>query len=192
MDDAYLSELARRAQRGDPKSFRFLVESESRRLIALAYRYTRDWEASRDLTQETWIKVFQRLRSYDPGRPFRTWLSAIHRNGCLSYLRRPALAHEHPTSEQDVTRQAPPVKERDPLERLESEELGVRLRAAMARLSESQLRVFTRVDLEQVSQADAARALGMKAATLRTPLHFARKRPARWLRRLQDEPWART
>lgn len=200
MDDALLSELARRAQRGDRMSFRFLVEGETRRLIALAYRYTGDWEASRDLTQETWIRVYQRLLSFDPARSFHSWLGAIHRNGCLSYLRRPSVARELPTSKEglefatvvavkraDLTGDA-----RDPLERVEQEEFRARLCKAMTRLSEKQLQVFTRVDLEQTPQTEAARALGMKPNTLRTTLHFARKRLARWLRNMEDESWAKT
>ena len=72
-------------QGGDRHCFRQLVESYSRRLMSLAYRYTRDWDVSQDLTQDTWIKVFRNLSRFRPGAPFEPWLFTIHRNGCLSH-----------------------------------------------------------------------------------------------------------
>lgn len=192
MDDSRLGELARRALEGDRDCFRFLVESESRRLIAVAYRYTRDWEAARDLCQETWIKVHGRLSSYDPARSFRSWLGAIHRNHCVSYLRKPAVSREQTTSPETLRQIEPAVEERDPLARLQSDEFATRLRAAMRRLSERQLRVFTLVDLEEGSHEQASRILGMKPATLRATLHFARKKLAKGLRGMENEPCARS
>jgi RNA polymerase sigma factor (sigma-70 family) len=62
----------------------------------------------------------------------------------------------------------------------------MRLLEAMADLSESQRQVFARVDLEQMGQLEAAQALGIKPATLRTTLHFARKKLAETLRRMGE------
>jgi DNA-directed RNA polymerase specialized sigma24 family protein len=53
---------------------------------------------------------------------------------------------------------------------------------AMKYLSESQRQIFARVELEQMGQMETAQALGIKPATLRTTLHFARKRLAGILR----------
>jgi len=188
MDDAQLTELARRVQGGDAESFRLLVEGETRRLIAMAYRYTGEWETARDLCQETWLKVDRRLFSYDPERPFRAWLVAIHRNTCVSYLRSAAVRHEQPASDEELARLSPPSAGPDAEERLQAGEFVARLRTAMARLSDSQLRVFTLVDLEQLGQKQAARALEMEPSTLRTTLHFARKRLARTIRRMESSP----
>jgi len=66
MDETKWTELAAATQRGDTESFRELVESATRVLIAIAFRYTQDWESARDLTQETWIKVHRGIRRYDP------------------------------------------------------------------------------------------------------------------------------
>ena len=56
---------------------------------------------------------------------------------------------------------------------------------ALGHLSESQRQVFLRVDLEQGDQKRVAQALGIKFATLRTTLHFARKRVAAALREME-------
>ena len=56
---------------------------------------------------------------------------------------------------------------------------------ALVHLSESQRQVFLRVDLEQGDQKTVAQALGIKSGTLRTTLHFARKRMAAVLREME-------
>ena len=87
-DESKWSELAAATRRGDVASFRILVEGLTRELVATAFRYTRDWHSARDLTQETWIKVYERIDQYREDRPFRPWLRAVHRNGCVSHLRK--------------------------------------------------------------------------------------------------------
>lgn len=182
MDDRQLSALAVSVQRGDRRNFKKLVDALTRTLIAMAYRYTRDWEWARDLTQETWLKVHQRIHSYDPERSFRSWLYAIHRNGCLSHLRKAWVRLEQPAQGEEVGDGRPAVAREDPEEEMMRREFHRQLVAALGTLGESQRQVFVRVDLEGNDQRDVARALGMKHSTLRTTLHFARKRLANVLR----------
>ena len=70
----------------------------------------------------------------------------------------------------------------NPDDDLERKEFHRQLLAALAELSESQRVVFARVDLEQQDQKVVAEELGIKPATVRTTLHFARKRLAQVLR----------
>lgn len=186
MEDYQWTELASAVRRGDRAGFRDLVESATRTLIALAWRYTRDWETARDLTQDTWIKVHRAIESYDPVRSFRAWIYTVHRNTCLSYLRSAAVRHEVATPPDEMADHytaANGATTPDPAERREFME---RLDQALTQLSEGQRDVFTRVHIEHLTQKEAAEALGMSFATLRTTLHFARKRLAGILRRMED------
>ncbi len=186
MDDTELTALAVAFQKGDESSFALLVDALSRSLIAIAYRYSRDWEWARDLTQETWITVYDRIRRYDPARSFRTWVVAVHRNGCLSHLRR-AWVRLETAPGADVI-EGLPVENGggNPEDELERREFHQQLLRALGELSESQRTVFTRVDLEQGDQSVVARDLGMKPTTLRTTLHFARRRLAKVLRQSEE------
>jgi RNA polymerase sigma-70 factor (ECF subfamily) len=188
IDDDRLSSLALAARQGDQSSFRALVDALTRPLIAMAYRYTRDWESAGDICQETWIKVFRGLWRYDPAQPFAPWLFTIHRNGCLNQLRQTALRREVLSVGETNLQLLPRDVADGPEQNLERGEFHDMLRRAMARLTKSQLRVFCMVDLEQMDQMAAARALRMKYATLRTTLHFARKRIARFLRDQEKNP----
>ena len=189
MDEKQLTSLARAFREGDMRGFERIVNTMNRPLIAMAYRYTGEWESARDLSQETFLAVYEKIDAYDPARPFSSWLFAIHRNGCLSYIRRAAFRYEVPTAEFDTRpgTGAAATDTADPPSDFERREFGRRLREAMSCLSPQQLIVFTRIDLEQNDQAEAARALGMNPATLRVTLHNARKRLAAHLRKMETE-----
>ena len=188
VDDRELTALAVAFQGGDEVSFTRLVEGMTRTLIAVAYRYTADWEWARDLTQETWIAVHDRIRRYDPARPFRAWLYAVHRNGCLSHLRRAWVRLETTPGDDAIERAVGASRGGNPESELERRELHERVLAALGELSESQRVVFARTVLEQEDQDSVARDLGIKPATVRTTLHFARKRLANVLRQSEETP----
>ena len=166
---------------GDLNAFQALVQRLTRSLIARAYRYTFDWESARDLTQETWIAVYRQVHRYDPKKPFRAWLFTVHRNRCVSYLRRPIVNEERTIDGRSLESLQSADPAPSPLEDLESREFEERIREALRRLSESQRRVFVLVDLEQGNQEEVAEILNMKYATLRSTLHFARRRLAQLL-----------
>jgi len=186
VEDRDYSALALAHQRGDRESFRLLVESLTRPLIAMAYRYAGDWEWARDLTQETWVKVHQRIQDYNPAKSFRAWLFAIHRNGCLDHLRRAWVRYESAPGEAAIRELSGASSTGNPHDDLERREFHRRLAIALDGLSERQREVFVRVDLEQGDQQDVARSLDMKDTTLRATLHFARSRLAAVLRGMEE------
>jgi RNA polymerase sigma-70 factor (ECF subfamily) len=186
VDENTLTNLAAACRRGDKGSFRELVESATRTLVALAYRYTQDWEAARDLTQDTWIKVYRSIDTYDPGRSFRGWLYTVHRNTCLSHLRSAAVRRETAMPPEELAARDAATVGTQPQTDVERGEFFVKLTKALEELSENQRRVFTKVHMEQFTQREAAAALGMSFNTLRTTLHFARKRLAGILRNMEE------
>jgi RNA polymerase sigma-70 factor (ECF subfamily) len=186
VDEERLTDLAVACQRGDKTSFQTLVESMTRTLIAMAYRYTRDWEWARDLTQDTWIRVHDRIHDYDASRSFRSWLFAVHRNRCLDHLRKAWVRREQATQHEDIMRLRLVSGSDDPHVEIERMEFHRHLGIALDELSEIQRQVFVRVDVEQIPQRDVAEDLGMKFPTLRTTLHHARKRLAGALRTMEE------
>ncbi|HER43411.1 MAG TPA: sigma-70 family RNA polymerase sigma factor [Candidatus Eisenbacteria bacterium] len=186
MSDELVDRLARAFRGGDMESFRFLVESLSRTLIAMAYRYTRNWETARDLTQDTWIRVYERIDRYDPGRPFANWLLTVHRNGCLNHLREGKARLEMTVAEMPEAAEAERPRGANPYSRLEQMEFMQRLRRAMEKLSEREQTIFSLVDIEHNGQNQAAEMLRIKPATLRATLHKARRKLARILRTSED------
>jgi RNA polymerase sigma-70 factor (ECF subfamily) len=208
MHEERLNWLAQQLQRGDRAAFREMVASGTRRLVAIAYRYTMDWDVAQDLAQETWIKVYTEIAQFDGRRPFLPWLLRIHRNHCLSHLRRARREREHAnrvrrsledslrspgarTWEADATgarATGVPRPFPTPWDDLREREFGRQLREAFQNLSPRQQEVFALVDIEQIDQRSAAGMLGMEYATVRTTLHFARRRLAQLMRRMEVTP----
>ncbi|MEQ9569680.1 MAG: RNA polymerase sigma factor [Longimicrobiales bacterium] len=180
MDEGRLDDWAAGFRNGDEHGFRRLVESLTRTLVAVAYRYTGDWDWARDLTQDTWVRVHRNIRRYDPSRSFLSWIHTIHRNGCLDHVRRGWVRHETVTGDAELARLSGPAPD-DPAADLEWREFRTRVLAAAEQLSEAQRQAFLRVDVEQGSGIDVARALGISPGTLRATLHHARRRLARIL-----------
>ncbi len=187
MDEARIDTLAEASRQGDERSFRALVDALTRSLIAVAFRYTRDWEEARDLAQETWMRAWAGLHLYEPGRPFRSWLYAIHRNGCLDHLRRGWTVRASLPGDEALGRLPSPAREPDAERRIETQELRTLLLRAAETLPARQRLAFFRVDVEGGEPRDVAGEMGIEHGTLRATLHAARRRVAESLREEPEE-----
>lgn len=75
------------AKTGDEAAFAALVEPLSRELSAYAYRMLGGYQDAEDALQETRLKAWRHLESYEPTASFRAWLYRIATNTCLDLLR---------------------------------------------------------------------------------------------------------
>src|SRR5437763_6392840 len=80
--------LVERARAGDDRAFAVLVARYERKLIRVLARLVRDEELARDLAQETFWKVYNRLDRFDTARRFGPWLFRVGVNLALDLLRR--------------------------------------------------------------------------------------------------------
>jgi len=81
------SELVRLRQ-GDPEVVTRLLERYQHRLYRYLVRLVRDPATAEDLFQQTWVRVAENIRRYDPRRNFEPWLFSVARNLAIDYLRR--------------------------------------------------------------------------------------------------------
>lgn len=79
--------LVAAAKGGDEAAFRALVEPLSRELSAYAYRMVGGYQDAEDALQETRLKAWRHLGSYEPTASFRSWVYRIATNTCLDMLR---------------------------------------------------------------------------------------------------------
>lgn len=73
---------------GDPVAFTTLVERYKRPVYALAYRLLGNATDAEDAAQETFVRAYTRLDSYQAGSHFGSWLLAITSHWCIDSLRR--------------------------------------------------------------------------------------------------------
>ena len=81
-------ELITRAISGMEDGFEELVRRYQRPIINYVYRMLGNYDASLDVTQEIFIKVYNSMQRYSPEYRFSTWLYKIAHNAAIDYLRR--------------------------------------------------------------------------------------------------------
>jgi RNA polymerase sigma-70 factor (ECF subfamily) len=89
-DDAgtrHIPELIGRCLRNEGGAFRQLVEEHQRYVFSLAFRMLRDDEDARDVVQETFIRVWKNLHTFDMRAKFTTWLYTITVNLAYDMLK---------------------------------------------------------------------------------------------------------
>ena len=82
--DLYLVEQARR---GDKEAFSYLMEKYEKKVFSLALRICGQREEAEDLAQEIFLKVYQKLKTYQGEAAFSTWLYRVAANTCYDRLR---------------------------------------------------------------------------------------------------------
>lgn len=79
--------LAERAAAGDMEAFESLVNRHRKGVYRLARSITGNHDDADDAAQDTFVRVFRALETYDPTRPFMAWLKRITCNTSLNILR---------------------------------------------------------------------------------------------------------
>lgn len=75
-------------QRGEEESFRELFESHKDKVYSIALRYAGDRAAAMDISQDTFLKLMDRIGQFRGESSFDSWLYRLVVNSCLDYRRR--------------------------------------------------------------------------------------------------------
>ena len=166
--------LVERARGGDDHAFASLVARYERKLVRVLARLVRDEELARDLAQETFWKVYNRLDRFDTARRFGPWLFRVGVNLGLDQLRR----HETPSAAMSIDRPAGDGRRTidlpDPDPRLRAE-LAQEVQFILERVPVLYRTILVLRDLEGFSSAEVAAIVGRREATVRWRLAKARE-----------------
>jgi RNA polymerase sigma-70 factor (ECF subfamily) len=174
--------LAARAAAGDDSAFEGIVGRYQGRVYRLACRLTSDTDAP-DVLQETFLQVYRHLPSFRGESQFGTWLYRIASNAALMHrrasARRPAESLDVflPRFDAQGKHTATPAELQVAScadELLDRQFLAEKARDVIARLPDLYRDAFVLRDLEEMSTADVAHALGVEPATVRQRVHRAR------------------
>jgi len=83
LDALWMTEVAE----GDMDAFRRIVEKYQQSMLNLGYRFTGDNDASKDIAQEIFLKIYTSASRYRPEAKFSTWLYRVAVNHCLNQVR---------------------------------------------------------------------------------------------------------
>jgi RNA polymerase sigma-70 factor (ECF subfamily) len=167
--------LVQRARGGDDRAFASLVMRYERKLIRVLVRLVRDEELARDLAQETFWKVYNRLDRFDTSRRFGPWLFRVGVNLGLDLLRRHDPA---PAASLSIDRPAEdgraPFDLPDPDPRVRAE-LAQEVQFLLEKVPVLYRTILVLRDLEGFSSAEVAAIIGRREATVRWRLAKARE-----------------
>jgi len=166
----------RKFKAGDPQAFRSLVERYQRRIYTLVRGLVGSHSLSDDVTQETFVKVFEHIAHFDETYPFFPWLRRIAVNSALTALQNAELRKK--TTLDETIAQEPLVDGR-----LEQAELLQRLQMEVDRLPEEQRLVFVLRTQQEMSYQEIAAILNISVGTVMSRLNRCR---TRLRERLQD------
>ena len=184
-------DLVKLSQKGDLTAFEELVGRHRDKIFARAFSMMRNEEEALDLSQEAWIKGWQRLAQFQGDSSFVTWMTRIVINLCLDQLRKHkrqrAESIEAMDEESGGVERHMPVITTNPTEGLERVELRKRIDRALSQLSEEHRTVMVLHEFEELEYKEIAKRMDCSIGTVMSRLFYARRRMASLLVGLKRE-----
>lgn len=163
-----------RARSGDCRAFSPLVEAYQAPIFNLCYRILGNPHDAEEAAQEAFLRAYSRLDSYDPARPFKTWLFSIAHHHCIDRLRRRRLdwlsLDDEPALDTAAWRSPAPTPEESAMRREQEGDIQALLNALSAQdRSVLVMRYWYNLSYEEIAAATASTVSAVKSR-----LHRAR------------------
>ena len=174
------SDLSHSALNGDQQACTEIVSRFHGKIFGLVLRMVKNRQEAEDLTQETFIKAFNSLSTFNSDYAFSTWLYKIAANTCIDYFRKKRLKTfplDNPITVKDneIQREYPDHQEPEPDRRLMSKERRNLIEEAIHSLpSKYRQVIFLRHTLDK-SYEEIAEELQLPLGTVKVRIFRARE-----------------
>jgi RNA polymerase sigma-70 factor (ECF subfamily) len=159
--------LAMECARGHADSFEPLVERYYTVLFNVALRLVHDSDEARDITQTTFMKAFEKIRTYDPKHKFFSWIYRILINESLNHLNR--RKPREPLDPGLVAAGGTPEEE------YEKQRLSERVQAGLSQLSIDHRQVLVLRHFADLSYREIGSILSLPEKRVKSRLFSARR-----------------
>lgn len=160
------ADLVRRSQEGDLEAFEKLYRLHAGRVLGLCLRMMGDRDRAEELTQEVFVRVWEKLGTYRKRSAFSSWLHRVTVNTVLSHFRA-SKRDRGATSLDDVSESAEPRRREKPGD-------GIDLERAIASLPPRARLVFVLYDIQGHRHEEVASMMGISVGASKAHLHRAR------------------
>ena len=163
MSEAELAAVLSQVRAGDPDAWGELYRRYAPAIFRFCRRSLPTREDAEDATTEIFMKVRQKLGTFDSSRPFTSWLYKVAGNHCWDTLRRRHVRQDLETGGDVETL---PLEHPDPsqLERLQAERTGQEVRAGLAKLPDRARIALVLRYYAEMSYDEIAETLGVRRA----------------------------
>lgn len=174
------AELIRRAQAGDDRAFREIVETHQNKVFSIIYGILRNRNDAEDIAQQVFTKIYFSLKGFDFRSSLITWVYKITVNQCYDYLRKRKvrkLVYESDMGEKDER-----TLESSPLavemgaavdDRLEHRDYLMKL---LSKVSEEERMLLIQKEVEGLTVQELADITGINENTIKVKLFRARQK----------------
>jgi len=166
-------DIIEQIKKGNQSAFRSLVEEYQQYAFTLAFRILCDEPEARDVVQESFIKIWQKIRSYDGKAKFTTWMYRIVTNTSIDKLR--SMKRNRHINIDELTVQAESLIQADFSGQFENEELAEMITYFSEGLPEKQRLVFVMRDLQGMLSSEVQEILEMSESAIKSNLYHARR-----------------
>lgn len=160
-------ELARRVARGEKEAFEMLYREHVGRVMGLCVRMTRDPREAEEMTQDAFVRVWEKVDSYRGASALSTWIHRVAVNTVIENLRAKARWRDRHEAEAD-----PEAASDSAFARVAGADVD--LERAIAALPEQARMVFVLHDVEGHKHREIADLTGLAVGTCKAHLHRAR------------------
>ncbi|MFZ5893331.1 MAG: sigma-70 family RNA polymerase sigma factor [Myxococcota bacterium] len=184
-------DLIAKARAGDDDALSALVEVYAPRVLRFGRRLCRTEHDAEDVVQQTLLSLATRIGEFRGDSQLSSWLFAVARSHCIKLRTRGAAARESEAPDESIEQLADPAR-LVPDEAVSREQLERALDVAMRSLDVGQREVLLLRDVEGLSAAEVAKALGTSTDAVKSRLHRARQalrdRLAPWFEQSTPQP----
>ena len=166
---------------GDETALAPLIEKYKRMVYRLAMQITKNHADAEDVMQETFLKVYRSIRTFRKDAAFETWVYRITVNEALNFVKRRERRQERTIEttaevEFEVDMRYRAARASDPHVHAEKAELRRYVTEAVNSLSLKHRTVVILHEFEGLTHAEIASILNCSEGTVRSRLHYARKK----------------
>lgn len=167
-----LQKIIQQIKKGDKAAFRQLVEHYQQAAFNLAFRMLGDDDEARDVVQDSFIRIWEKIDTYNSKEKFTSWMYKIVSNRAIDILR--AMKRMPLVSIEKLIPDMITVVDKGSDVQLENKEVGEFIRAITEGLPQKQQLIFTLRDLQGLSSQEVQSITALSDTIIKSNLYHAR------------------
>lgn len=170
-----LKDIIQAVKRGNQEAFRLLINRFQHKAFGLAFRLLGDEEEAKDVVQESFIRIWEKINTYKTNEKFSNWMYKIVSNRAIDVIRsRQRKPVSYFSAEQNLLEKFQDEIELEDV-KLENRELGQLITLLTKSLPEKQSLIFSLRDLQGMDVDEVMTISGQTESQIKSNLYHARK-----------------
>jgi RNA polymerase sigma-70 factor, ECF subfamily len=170
-----INELIHKSRQNDFTAFQKLVEQYQYMVYKLTFRLLASEEDAKDMVQEVFIRIWEKLSTFNTNFSFSSWVYKIATNMCYDMLKSKQYKEKKQVIELQAGIHNPELKAGNVESGIMNRELAELIRFLTDELSPKQKLVFTLSDIEDLEVQEISEITGLSPGKIKSNLYLARK-----------------